>query len=228
MDKIATISCQTDKWYPHVISLTVLALLIPLYEFAVYPVVRRHFSWVKSHLKFLFGVLLQTTRVIALELMVLILKGRHSHLEETGYNVTLQCTFHEEQEASILMVNSKLMLITSALNFLPIAMLGIGGIEFICAQTPYSMRGLMFGASYGTMAVLYIIGYGISELLTSKIIPWGKGLVISCEFWYLLLNIVLLGFMGVVVAVFTRCYKKRKRENVLPNEQIFDERYYSY
>ena len=61
------ISCHFNKFYVVVTSLTLItALLIPLYEFAVYPIVRRHFSWVKSHLKVLFGVLLLTSRVVAL------------------------------------------------------------------------------------------------------------------------------------------------------------------
>ena len=75
---------------------------------------------VKGHFKFLFGVLLQiAARVIAL--MAFVLKGRHSYLEESGYNITLQCIFNKEQGASILMVNSKLMLTPSILNCLSVA-----------------------------------------------------------------------------------------------------------
>ena len=60
-----TVSCY--QFYEQVISPTLIALLIPLYEFVIYPVVRRHFSWVRSHLKILFGVLLQIAEVIALK-----------------------------------------------------------------------------------------------------------------------------------------------------------------
>ena len=56
------------------------------------------------------------------------------------------------------------------------ALVGIGGAEFLCAQTPYSMSRLMIGASYGTMAVFCPVGYEITQLFTSKIISRGKGL----------------------------------------------------
>ena len=59
-------TCHFDKFHAHVTSPTLIALLIPLYEFAIYPVFRRHFCWENSHLKILFGVFLQTARVIAL------------------------------------------------------------------------------------------------------------------------------------------------------------------
>ena len=222
--KEVKILCQFDKSYYQVSPLTLVALLIPLYEFAIYPILRRHFTWVKSHLKFLIGILLQIARVIVL--MAFVLEARHSSLEKSGYNDTLQCIFNEEQGASILVINSKLMLVPSILNFLSIAMLGVGGAEFICAQTPYSMRGLMFGATYGILAVFFVIGYGISKLFTSEIISWGKG-IISCEFWYLLLSVIFLGFTVSVFTILARWYQKRKREDVLPNEQIFAEKYYT-
>ena len=49
-------------------------------------------------------------------------------------------------------------------QFLSVAMLAIGGVEFICAQSSYSMRGLMFGVSFGAMAVFVLFGYGITQL----------------------------------------------------------------
>ena len=42
-------------------------------------------------------------------------------------------------------------------------MIGIGGIEFICAQTPYSMKGLMVGTVFGSVVIIAFIGYGITD-----------------------------------------------------------------
>ena len=117
-------------------------------------------------------------------------------------------------------------MIASVLNSLSTITLLISGVEFISAQTPYSMRGLMFGVVYGVMVVFTLIGYGITWPFTSQSITWGNG-IISCGFWYLLLCVVILGITGAVVTVLGTAYKKRKREDVLPNEQIYAERYYA-
>ena len=88
------------------------------------------------------------------------------------------------------------------------------------------MRGLMIGASYGSMFIFAIIGYGIYWPLTHQSSTQAMG-VISCEFWYLLSTLlVVIIFSGLLLAV-GRWYKNRKREDVLPNEHIFAERYYS-
>ena len=49
----------------------------------------------------------------------------------------------------------------------------------------------------------------------------------SCEFWYLLIKLIFLLAAIVSSLLVAVCYRKRKRDDVLPNEQIFAERYYS-
>ena len=124
--------------------------------------------------------------------------------------------------------DSKWLILPSAiLNSLSIAALFIGGIEFMCAQTPYSMRGLLFGAMYASVVILYLIGYAITQPFTGgHITNWGTG-ILSCGFWYLLLSLILQAVSSLVLLCLGRWYKKRKREDVLPNEHIFAERYYS-
>ena len=54
---------------------------------------------------------------------------------------------------------------------------------------------------------------------------WGKG-IISCGFWYGLTLLAIEGTAGIVLHLILKTYKRRKREDVLPNEHIFAERYY--
>ena len=88
------------------------------------------------------------------------------------------------------------------------------------------MRGLIFGAGYGSVFIFIIIGYGIYWPFTHRSINWGPG-VISCEFWYLLLALLIIMIFSVLLLVAGRWYKNRKREDVLPSEHIFAERYYA-
>ena len=223
--KQPTSECHLKVLFYNNIMYYVIIVLLPFYEFAIYPVFRRHFSWVKSHYKFLLGVLLQIGRVLAL--MAIVLKARHTHFELHGYNSTVQCILFEGSHGALSdTFASKWMLVPSVLRTLSVLTLSIGGAEFICAQLPYSMRGLTFGSVYGSVSVYVLIGYGIRQVFTRETTIWGTG-IISCGFWYLLFNLIVLGINGVLLALLAWFYKLRKREDVLPNEQIFAERYYS-
>jgi hypothetical protein len=113
------------------------------------------------------------------------------------------------------------MAIPSFLQTISIALVGTSGTEFLASQSPYSMRGLMIGASYGSMFIFTMIEYGIYTGHSSN---WDTA-VVSCDL--LLLLLVMIIFSGLLL-VAGRWYKNRKREDVLPNEHIFAERYYEH
>ena len=87
------------------------------------------------------------------------------------------------------------------------------------------MRGIISGYIGGSAAIYLLIGYGISEPFTQHLINWGTG-TISCGFWYLLLIGLLIVIFTAVLLIIIKHYKNRKREDVLPNEHIYAERYY--
>ena len=117
------------------------------------------------------------------------------------------------------------MAIPNILNSTSFILIGIGAYEFFFAQTPYSMRGLIFGCANGSFIVFLVVGYGISEPFTQHLINWGRG-TISCGFWYLLLIGLLMVIVTAILLILIKYYKNRKREDVLPNEHIYAERYY--
>ena len=102
----------------------------------------------------------------------------------------------------------------------------LSALEFLVSQTPYSMRGVMFGVGYGSIILFTLFGNLIYWLVKQQSSTWATA-IISCEFWYLVsLLLGLILFSGLLLAA-GRWYKNRKREDVLPNEHIFAERYYS-
>ena len=198
-------------------------VLIPVHEFIIYPLLHRYFHWMKSYYKFLFGVVLQIIRIVAL--MLIEFEARRLYIRHYGSNVTMQCIFWEEDGALNSTVNSWWMAIPKILDSISFILLSVGVCEFICAQTPYSMRGLISGYACGSAAIFLLIGYGISEPFTRHLIKWDMG-TISCGFWYLLLIELLMVIFSAVLLIIIKHYKRRKREDVLPNEHIFAERYY--
>ena len=218
-----SIKCYLNKLYANTMLITA-TILIPVHEFVFYPLLHKYFSWVKSYWKFSIGVIAQVVRVIVL--MALELMARNKYSAQNGQNSTLQCIFSEKKGVLNSTFDIKWMILPNVLNSVSIVTLGVGGIEFICAQTPYSMKGLIVGTVYGSVVIIAFIGYGISEPFTRHMITRSTG-VISCGFWYLLLVMIVLLFNSILLLILGKLYKNRKREDVLPNEQVFAERYYS-
>ena len=61
---LPTRACYLQQLYINHTTYYIVSVLIPLYEFFVYPILRRHFSWIKSHLKILLSILLQIARIL--------------------------------------------------------------------------------------------------------------------------------------------------------------------
>ncbi len=98
------------------------------------------------------------------------------------------------------------------------------GITFVCAQVPYSMKGLVFGFSYSclvvTMLLAYYVVFGSFQMLNASVLK------LCCMQWYFLccLMLAVICYAGFVVVAYF--YKKRLREDHLPNQQYFAEQYY--
>ena len=161
-----------------------------------------------------------TAKIITV--LVIEVIARHNYLERTNYNATIPCTGQGTLSTSM---DFRWMAVPLSLDSLSISVFGIGGLEFIASQTPYSMRGLVVGTA-GCIFALYVLVAMIISIQFTKPLPiWGTG-IISCGFWHALLLLVVEVLVGIMLIAMFRWYKKRKREDVLPNEHIFAERYY--
>ena len=92
--------------------------------------------------------------------------------------------------------------------------------EFICAQSPYAMKGLLIGVFFALKGVFQLFGV----LLWIPFNYW-KPLFPSCGFGYYLVN-VFIAIVGLVVyTVAARRYKYRQRDEPC-NVRRFVEEYY--
>ena len=204
-------------------------IVIPVYEFIFYPLFNRCLVAVSSRTKFVFGLLLHTAAIVALMLLVVV--ARHSYLKynvntSNQSNATIQCIFYEANGALSSSLDYQWMSMPNFLYSLSLTALSIGSLEFGVSQTPYSMRGLLMGSAYGMFALFAALTVVISIPFTKISSIWGTGIV-SCGFWYAVLLLVTEVMIGITLVVTLKFYKKRKREDVLPNEHIFAERYYA-
>ena len=144
-------------------------------------------------------------------------------------DATISCIFHKPHSSLNFLsetLDYRWSSLLEALLAISDTLIGIGSLEFYCAQVPYSMKGLVAGIIYGLLAIFMMLSQGVLLPFTLRSLEWGTG-ILSCEFWYLLTLLIYLLIVMAVAVVVMKWYKKRKREDVLPSEHIFAERYYS-
>ena len=216
--------CYRVAFINYIFKYIAIAVYIPIHEFILYPILHKYFPSIKMYQKFALGMLLQIARVITL--MTFDITARNKFIKQYERNITCLLLAHEIDYGLLsTSFNSYLIVISQLLESLSLILVSISGTEFIFSQTPYSMRGLTVGAVYGIMFIFTVIGYGIYWPFTQHF-SWATG-IISCEFWYLLSVLLVMIIFSVLLVIAGRWYKNRKREDVLPNEHIFAERYYS-
>ena len=88
------------------------------------------------------------------------------------------------------------------------------------------MKGLVIGIFYVLSGLFILFSQALLLPFNAQSLAWGTG-TLSCGFWYLITRMAYMVIMIIAAALVMRCYKTRKREDLLPNEQIFAEAYYS-
>ncbi len=118
--------------------------------------------------------------------------------------------------------NSLFLLIQLTLSALSHMLVYIAVFEFICSQSPHSMKGLLIGLLYAIkglyqlLAILLVVPFGVSSL--NSLFP-------SCGFYYYLVNIVI-GVIALLVYVWV-AKRYRYRESDEPsNIHRYAEEYY--
>ena len=190
--------------------------VVPLSELAL----QRFIGRLSLFAKFNIGVLLVfISTVVYLSLEV----AGHIKLGINGTNI--KCML-ENKDNDLLPLDFKWSILPECLHITADFLLLSTGVQFICAQSPYSMKGLLFGFGYGVYGFLLFM----SDILLLSIIDIVKKSPPSrygCGMWYLLSLSVVQLLVCILACVVSRSYKKRQRGDTLPNEHIFAINYYS-
>ena len=99
------------------------------------------------------------------------------------------------------------ILIVESVNGVGVVMIASSLFEFVMAQTPNRMRGIMMG--------LVLTMYGTSELgvvLLTKLFHQLQATTPSCAFYYYLVLSLLMLLMLVIHVIFAERYKLRERQ----------------
>ena len=196
----------------------VVFLGIPLWEIVLFP-----FLWKSITMK--LKILL---RVLLAMIFFLLFLGSNLSIELFAQvswhsNATLPCVISTISEQGFHHYNLSYwwLVLPSSFFFFGFFLISVAGFEFISAQSPYSMKGLLFG--------MVFLGSGFSMLLFYPLfIPFKKldnlGHV-NCMFWYWLACVVVALVIIVAFLIMTCCYKNRQRDDNLPSQQFLADVY---
>ena len=190
---------------------------IPLYELAIYPLAR---NWIPSTLKRVgigaFGTIIVASITLTVDMV------GHTHT-----NSTMECMFVENRTASSV-VDINVLCVGIVLGIvigIELASLFVALFEFLCAQTPHTMKGLIIGLSFASAQGLLSALTGAT--LTIWAHAWSPHVTHpSCAFWFYLFIIVVIVVGLVMFGIVATWYRKRERDELL-HQQKFVEDYYN-
>ena len=197
-----------------IIFYSIAVILIPVYRFIVFPLLHKH---IPSLLKRIGTGLVLC--LIGLSINLTLDTVGHMNSNNT------QCMFDTQHPGSD--------------NTLPIPLywplisdivIGVGAViaacsatEFVMAQTPNRMRGVMMGVGFMLLAAGFVAHNGLQLLIGhfNKATP-------SCGFYYYLVLSILLILSLVLFTIAAKRYKLRERERHVNIQAIAEEHYERY
>ena len=201
-----------------------IVIWIPLTEFL--PLPHSLMIRITIFIKFNIGFFLALVSIVGYFLLDVI---GHVKLGENALNMTCQLKINVADYNTPLNLpplDYKWAMIPYNTGNISIALMITAGIQFIAAQSPYSMKGLIFGLLYGILGVSVGFNYLILLPITSTAHKWPPSRY-GCGTWYLLSASIVLLVMFLLLCVLSWKYKKRQRADVLPSEHIFAINYYT-
>ncbi len=200
--------------YSAVISVLVF---VPLLELILYPIAMMLHCTKKTSIKqkLLFGtvlLLLYEMYLAGLEIARVSL-GSHKPRNAT-------CIFGEHQIEKHI---DKWIVLPQPILGIALYILSSSYLEFLCAQSPYSMKGVLVGFFYSVNMVSVAAAEKLLYLLKDRMDMLGS----NCLMWLYVAILSLTATLICIQFISLKCYKLRRRDDVLRNDQMFAVNYFN-
>ena len=172
-----------------------LVVIVVLYEFILHPLFYRCLPNVRITSKFLSAIAILLLWILSLLSIETVLYQRQNPIALSNH--TIRCAFMEKSNIAI---SFEWYLIPSFFEGLSFFLLLSSALEFVWAQTPSTMKGLILGLGFmfiGLSTILHTIltaPFVFKDV--ARHVPWERA-PLTCEIWYYLME----GFITLVVLV---------------------------
>ena len=197
-----------------------IIVFIPFYRLTLHRLIGRRSILIKFNLG-LFIALVKLIGELCLEVV------GHIKFNVNATNITCLLASNEVNysPSNSLPLDYKWLMIPNTIYGISVYLMLTSALQFICAQSPYSMKGLIFGLMYGFIG----LSFGISSLVLLPLVSTAHKWLSSrngCGVWYLLSASIILLLIFLLSSLLSWRYKKRQRGDYLPSEHMFAINYY--
>ena len=208
------------------LSYMVPVITMPLYIILIHPRIPRWMPRMFSRL--CVGIVLIVTSVVVM-LIIQVTANYNAIHQHQDRNLT--CVFLAEvrtRQSALQMLNFHVpvLIIPNLLSGIALPLVYITILEFISAQTPHTMKGLLMGVFYAFRGFFILIGCGLVYPFAQRGYWEAMVSITNCGFYYFLLSTLLGLIVLAVVSIATKLYCYRKREE-RPYGPSYVEEYYS-
>jgi peptide/histidine transporter 3/4 len=160
------------------------------------------------------------TALMLLNTLLLLGVNTASHVKRED----LGCVFSKDRDHSSVfkpLQIAVLLIIEEVISSFALLLIYVSFFEFICSQSPHSMRGMLIGLGYTILGIFNVLG-----LVLQFPFSYWKLSYPSCGFLYYSVN-VLIGLASFILFIcVAKRYKYRQRDEP-SRERQFAEEYYS-
>ena len=193
----------------HYVGHCIMVVVLPLYHFLLYPLFHRYCCKVYILIKVALGFL---AILLSFALCTVIVFVANSRPDSNSDECFLENQTQTWLDLGAYPVKFWWMAIPYMLLSVCQFFLISATAEFLSAQSPYSMKGFLFGSVYGFAGFFTIVGYGITRVLAKISMKWLSKAVYGCMSWYLFMHLLLLCFLFAVILCAIKFYKRRVRD----------------
>ena len=182
-------------------------VLVSLYEFLVRPVFYQCLPRGSIASRFIVSTVLFLMWILSL---LAIESYAYSKLHSSTNNNSLTaitCIFNED--SPVVKLNQTWFLMPNFFNGASRILLFVTEVEFICAQTPSTMKGLMFGIAYAILGLNTLLQSVIALpfLFKFSTLDWNP---LTCGIWYLIMEGALILAVLIAVTILVKMVQPKK------------------
>ena len=190
----------------------IVIVLVILYEFIVHPLFYRCLPKLRITSRCLFAIVSFLLWILSLSILDAAMYHPQSN---NGTTESLHyCILENKADITI---SYKLLLIPSFLEALSNFLLVSSALEYIWAQTPSTMKGLMLGFAYmlfGLSALVHTaLVFPFFNKKMAERVQW-QHTPLRCEVWYFILEGIIILVVLVVTTTLIKTHNKQKQRTV--------------
>ncbi len=208
--------CEGIKYSTFII----MVFMIPLFELFVYPLIMKFHCTLRLKIKhkLTFGTLL----LLAYEVCAVGFEIANRYLDTSHLNSTFY-SYYEGQVYRSTVLDYKWLTLLQPILGTAMYILLASYLELLCAQSPYSMKGLLLGMFYSASILCTAVSTGLAQVLTSTLENLGRAHLL----WLYIAVLILTMLHMCVQFISLKCYTLRKRDETLRNDQMFAVDYFN-